>query len=355
MWDTAGAATMQTSRTQRTPTTTPTEPKRVVKHRGVRLHHGDSLALYPEWDSPTVIVSDGAYGVGGFPGDPATPAGIADWYLPHIEAWSKYASPVTSLWFWNTEIGWAIVHPILVAHGWEFVGVCVWDKGIAHIAGNVNSKTIRRFPVVTEVCAHYVKPPTFTVSGREVSMKEWLRYEWQRSGLPLSKTNEACGVKNAATRKYFTQCHLWYFPPPEAFEKLAAYANTHGNPTGCPYFSLDGKRPLTGSEWARMRSKFTLHDMGITNVWQEPANRGEERVRNANGIVHANQKPIKLLSRIIQATSDPGDVVWEPFGGLCTAAIVSARTGRSCFAAEVIPDFFDVAADRLLAENLRIL
>lgn len=34
-------------------------------------------------------------------------------------------------------------------------------------------------------------------------------HEWQRAGLPLYKANEACGVKNAATRKYLTQDWLW--------------------------------------------------------------------------------------------------------------------------------------------------
>lgn len=329
--------------------------KRVVERRGVKLFFGDSLALYPQWDAPTVIMSDGAYGVAGFPGDPPKPDGLAEWYRPHIAAWSERALPETTLWFWNTEVGWAIVHPVLVAHGWEYVGCNIWDKGIAHVAGNVNSKTIRRFPVVTEVCAQYVRPPRFVVSGRSMSMKEWLRYEWQRTGLPLSATNDACGVRNAATRKYFTQCHLWYFPPPEAFEKLAAYANKHGNQTGRPYFSIDGKRSLTGEEWSRMRSKFMLPGMGVTNVWQEPANRGEERVKGKGGIVHANQKPIKLIQRIVQSASAPGDVVWEPFGGLCTTALVSARMGRRCFSGENIQDFFDVAVDRLEGDGLRLL
>lgn len=56
--------------------------------------------------------------------------------------WSKKAKPSTSLWFWNTEIGWATMHPYLEATGWEFVQLAIWNKGLAHIAGNVNGKTI---------------------------------------------------------------------------------------------------------------------------------------------------------------------------------------------------------------------
>lgn len=254
--------------------------------------------------------------------------------------------PETTLWFWNTEIGWANVHPILVKHGWEYRACQVWDKGVGHIAGNANSKTLRRFPVVTEVCVQYVRKVSIESNGTEKSLKQWLRYEWQRSGLPLYKANEACGVKNAATRKYLTQCDLWYFPPPPAFELLAQYANLYGNPKYKPYFSFDGLRPATAQEWTRMRAKFRC-DVGITNVWREPAVRGEERLKYVHKCVHMNQKPLSLLERIILASSDMEDVIWEPFGGLCSAAIAAINTGRQCFSAEILPEYFTVARERL--------
>ena len=54
-----------------------------------------------------------------FPGDPPTPEELPEWYEPHIMAWSDRAVPLTTLWFWNTEIGWANVHPLLVKYGWR--------------------------------------------------------------------------------------------------------------------------------------------------------------------------------------------------------------------------------------------
>jgi hypothetical protein len=107
--------------------------------------------------------------------------------------------------------------------------------------------------VVTEVCVQYVRE----VKIADLTLKEWLRKEWLIFGLSLLRqANLACGVADAATRKYFDQGHLWDFPPPEMFEKLVFYANEHGNPEGKPYFSKDGKRSLTGKEWEKMRSKF---------------------------------------------------------------------------------------------------
>ena len=183
-----------------------------VRRAGATVFLGDALRMYPDWPSPVVVVSDGAYGVSGFPGDSLSPAGLVEWYRPHVAEWSKAATGETTLWFWNTEVGWATVHPLLLEHGWEYVGCNVWDKGIAHVSGNTNSKTLRRFPVVTEVCAQYVKATTFKVGGRELAIKEWLRWEWERSGLPLSKSNEACGVKNAANAQVLDQGSCMVLP-----------------------------------------------------------------------------------------------------------------------------------------------
>ena len=194
----------------------------VAYHRlGATLHPGDFVKVAAGWPAPTVIVVDGPYGVGSFPGDPVSHEVLPQWYRPHVALWSERALPETTLWFWNTEIGWASVHPVLVENGWEYRSCHVWDKGVGHIAGNANSKTLRRFPVVTEVCAQYVRKVRIGANGAAVDLKEWVRSEWERSGLPLYQANAACGVKNAATRKYLTKCHLWYFPPPEAFEMLA--------------------------------------------------------------------------------------------------------------------------------------
>lgn len=323
------------------------------------LHRGDGLDAYNEWPTPATIVSDGAYGVGGFPGDPRTGEGLRDWYAPHVEAWSRNASLATTLWFWNTEVGWANVHPLLVEQGWKYEFTNVWNKGVGHVAGNVNSLTIRRFPVVTEVCVFYTREPRLSTPSGFVHAREWLLREWKRSGLPARRANEACGVKDAATRKYFDQGWLWYWPPPETMEKLVEYANEYGRPEGRPYYSLDGVKPVTAKEWAAMRSVWN-HEHGVTNVWDLPALRGTERFKGsmqraaprvhkptALASSHLNQKPLRFMRRIIAASTNPGDVVWEPFGGLCSAVVAAIELGRVGYAAEVEPLFQDLAADRL--------
>lgn len=323
------------------------------------LHVVDVRDVCGDWPRPDLIISDGAYGVRGFRGDTIDATNIADWYAPHVAAWSKAAKPSTSLFFWNREVGWANVHPLLEANGWEFVQLVTWDKGVSHVAGNVNSKTIRQFPIVSEVVALYRRRLILPTENGTLPVQQWLRHEWQRSGLALYKANEACGVKNAATRKYLTQDWLWYWPPGEAVEAMARYATANGKATDRPYFSIDGATPITAKAWDDMRAPWN-HRNGITNVWQRPPLHDAERLKGTMersaprthkptkaSSAHLNQKPLDLMMRLVYAASDPGDIVWEPFGGLATASVASVIMGREPYAAEIDETFAALARQRL--------
>lgn len=339
----------------------------VTKHHDThpyQVHTGDALRAYPNWATPVTIISDGAYGVRGFHGDTIGPEGLLEWYRPHIEAWTRAAHPSTTLWFWNTEVGWATVHPLLVQMGWDYVQTITWDKGIAHIAGNVNGQTIRRFPVVSEVCVLYQRRFSAETPSGPMSAQAWLRYEWVRAGIPFYKANEACGVRNAATRKYLTQDWLWYWPPGEMIERLAEYANHNGERTGWPYFSLDGNQAVTAKEWDSMRYRWT-HQHGLTNVWQRGPLHDSERLKGtmrraaprvykptAGSSAHLNQKPLEFMERLVKAVTQPQDVVWEPFGGLASGSVAAVALGRLACVAEMDRGFAKIAKERLrLAAN----
>lgn len=315
----------------------------------VSLYRANSLDCYDRWESPDAIISDGAYGILGFEGDTSDHLDLPQWYEPHISAWSRRSHLQTTLWFWNSEIGWAAVHPALERHGWRYVNANVWDKGKGHIAGNVHTAKIRRFPVVTELCVQYVREQT--IHG--MPLKAWLLSEWKRSGLPVRRANDACGVADAAVRKYFDQGHLWYFPPVDKFERIVAYANRHGHPSGRPYFSVDAAHPMTGEEWGRCRSTFTCPH-GVTNVWSRAPLRDAERVKAPHGkAVHLNQKPLDLMQRIIAASTAPNDLIWEPFGGLFSASLAARQLCRRSCSAEIDDTYFRYGVSRFRRARTR--
>jgi site-specific DNA-methyltransferase (adenine-specific) len=70
-------------------------------------------------------------------------------------------------------------------------------------------------------------------------------------------------------------------------------------------------------------------------------------VSGSKKALHLNQKPLELIDLTIEATTDPGDVVWEPFGGLCTAAVSAKRLGRKALATEVNEEVYQEAVKRL--------
>jgi site-specific DNA-methyltransferase (adenine-specific) len=67
---------------------------------------------------------------------------------------------------------------------------------------------------------------------------------------------------------------------------------------------------------------------------------------------HPTQKPEKLLAKIILASTNPGDVILDPFAGVGTTAVVSKKLGRNFVAIESEEEYCLLAVKRLhLAES----
>jgi site-specific DNA-methyltransferase (adenine-specific) len=62
---------------------------------------------------------------------------------------------------------------------------------------------------------------------------------------------------------------------------------------------------------------------------------------------HPTQKPEKLLAKIILASTNPGDLVLDPFAGSGTTAVVAKKLGRNFVAIEADEEYCLLAAKRL--------
>lgn len=62
---------------------------------------------------------------------------------------------------------------------------------------------------------------------------------------------------------------------------------------------------------------------------------------------HPTQKPEKLLAKIILASTDPGDLILDPFAGSGTTAVVAKKLGRDFVAIEADEEYCLLAAKRL--------
>jgi adenine-specific DNA-methyltransferase len=66
--------------------------------------------------------------------------------------------------------------------------------------------------------------------------------------------------------------------------------------------------------------------------------------------IHPCQFPEDLVARIVLATTEPGDVVLDPYMGTGTAAVVARDTGRRYLGAEIDAMYHEVALQRLTGE-----
>ena len=91
-------------------------------------------------------------------------------------------------------------------------------------------------------------------------------------------------------------------------------------------------------------------DLQMRSDWLFPICAGAERLKDANGRkAHPTQKPEALLHRIILASSNPGDVVLDPFFGTGTTGAVAKRLGRKFIGIERDPVYAETAMARIAA------
>lgn len=79
------------------------------------------------------------------------------------------------------------------------------------------------------------------------------------------------------------------------------------------------------------------------NVWEFP----RVRYRMEEYENHPTQKPVALLERIIQASSNPGDIILDPFSGTFTTAFVAKKLHRKSISIELQEDYIKIGLRRL--------
>ncbi len=89
-------------------------------------------------------------------------------------------------------------------------------------------------------------------------------------------------------------------------------------------------------------------DLQMRSDWLFPICSGPERLKDDGGRkAHPTQKPEALLHRLLLATTNPGDIVLDPFFGTGTTGAVAKRLGRRWIGIERDPDYAAAAAERI--------
>jgi site-specific DNA-methyltransferase (adenine-specific) len=90
-------------------------------------------------------------------------------------------------------------------------------------------------------------------------------------------------------------------------------------------------------------------DLQMRSDWTIPLSTGKQRIKVNGEKAHATQKPEGLLYRVILASSNPGDVVLDPFFGSGTTGAVAKKLQRNWIGVEQDEKYIRVAEKRIAA------
>ena len=119
------------------------------------IHRADARQVAAEQaaGSFSLAVLDGPYGMRKAAWDMMKVSGLPEWYAPHLDDAGRLCAPSASLYVWNTAEGWATLHPGIVARGWAFKSLVVWDK--VNTGAMLGHASMTEWPDTTEVCGFY--------------------------------------------------------------------------------------------------------------------------------------------------------------------------------------------------------
>ena len=62
---------------------------------------------------------------------------------------------------------------------------------------------------------------------------------------------------------------------------------------------------------------------------------------------HPSQKPRKLMSKLIEDYTNPGDTILDPFMGSGTTGVSCVQTNRNFIGIEIEPKYYEIAEQRI--------
>ncbi|HHW06694.1 MAG TPA: site-specific DNA-methyltransferase [Clostridia bacterium] len=113
---------------------------------------------------------------------------------------------------------------------------------------------------------------------------------------------------------------------------------------------------LIWAKKSREQAKYTFNyqamkifndDKQMRSDWYIPICSGKERIKQAGVKAHSTQKPEALLTRVVLASTNPGDIILDPFFGTGTTGAVAKRLGRHFIGIEKETAYVKIARARI--------
>ncbi|RTL10106.1 MAG: site-specific DNA-methyltransferase [Neisseriaceae bacterium] len=204
--------------------------------------------------------------------------------------------------------------PHLLKLGFEIRQQIILNKGIQAVAGRA-TKNYKMFPNVTESIL-------FLIKDNKPYSKTLLKEQQKKLKITSKAINEQLGVKSNGGGMWsiYTGNNVCkQFPTEELWSKLQEILK----------FNIPYKK---------VAQTFNA-EVGLTDVWDDINFYGEKRY-------HPTQKPLKLIKRIIRASSNVNDHILDPFAGSGSTMVASLELNRNFTLIELDQDYYTVIQER---------
>lgn len=205
--------------------------------------------------------------------------------------------------------------PFLQEIGFSLRQQIVINKGIKAVAGRA-TKNYKIFPNVTESIL-------FLIKDNISYSRKFLKSRQKDIGLSSKEINEALGVKSNGGGMWsiYTGKNVCeQFPTQDLWHKLQKVLQFN-----IPYETV---------------AQTFNPEMGITDVWNDVDFYEEKRY-------HPTQKPLKLIDRLVRASSNKGDKVLDPFAGSGSTLISCKNNGRIVTIIEIDEQYINKIKQRI--------
>lgn len=199
--------------------------------------------------------------------------------------------------------------------GYQLRQQIVIDKGLRAVSGRA-TKDYKIFPNVTESCLLLIKDPYLYVKQILLDAKKANKFS-------SKEINEKIGVKSNGGGMwsiYTGENICRQIPTKEIWDKFS------------DVFQLK-------IDYCKISQTFNPIK-GLTDVWTDINFYEEDRI-------HPTQKPLKLIKRLIQTSSNEGDLIVDPFLGSSSSVIASIDMGREIHGCEKNKEYFDKSVERI--------
>ena len=186
---------------------------------------------------------------------------------------------------------------------------------------------------------HYLKLMLDAVFGRKQFRREVI---WNIAVLSGFKTKARNWIRGHDTLLFYTKSgeYCWNRPTqPHRKEYLDRFNQV----------DEDGRRFFGGRGEPRFLDDVVKAGKPVGDVWSDVMS-FQQTPTAKEKVGYPTQKPLALLRRIILASSNPGDMILDPFCGCATACIAAEMEGRQWVGLDISPKAAELVAHRMQKE-----